>query len=194
MKNINSIIMKRLLPPAITVLCLFMVQSVASAQEQFGNTLNAGLGIGGHSGYSRYAGQSLPVFSLNYELDVARSFTLAPFVSFYTYTNRYFWSNKHYTYRETVIPVGVKGMYYFDELFKADSEWDFYAGASLGFAIVSARWESGYDGDRNYFNRGGSAFLDIHVGAEYHFNPKLGLFLDLSSGVSTIGLAFHQSK
>jgi hypothetical protein len=31
----------------------------------------------------------------------------------------------------------------------------------------------------------------LHVGAEYHLSRKVGLFLDLSTGVSTLGLAFH---
>jgi hypothetical protein len=34
-------------------------------------------------------------------------------------------------------------------------------------------------------------FLDLHLGAEYHLNNRVGLFLDLSTGVSTIGLAIH---
>jgi len=37
-------------------------------------------------------------------------------------------------------------------------------------------------------------FLNIHIGAEYHINKKVGVFLDLSSGVSTIGLAIHGVK
>jgi len=186
----------------IILLFLFSVVSINSfAQrgnngEKFGKTLNLGLGIGGYSGYYGYVGHSLPVLNINYEFDVANSFTLAPFASFYTYTNSYYWGNnkypyKYYNYRETVIPIGIKGTYYFDRIFEANSNWDFYLAGSLGFAIVNSSWDTDYYGDKNYYHNGNSLFLDIHAGAEYHFNNHIGMFLDLSSGVSTIGLAFH---
>jgi hypothetical protein len=186
--------MKRSLVITITLLCLFAVQHSVSAQEHYGKTLNLGIGVGGYAGYSRYAGHSLPVFNINYEFDVARNFTLAPSVSFYTYSNNYYWSNDYYSYSEIVIPVGVKGSYYFDELFDAGNAWDFYAAGSLGVAIVNATWDARYQGDRDHFHSGSSIFLDIHAGAEYHFSSKLGVFLDLSTGVSTVGLALHSSK
>jgi hypothetical protein len=186
--------MKRLLIFTITLLSLALNAFDASAQEKYGRTLNLGLGVGGHSGFSRYAGKLLPVFNINYEFDLFRNFTLAPFASFYTYSDKYTWSNTDYTYRETVIPVGLKGSYYFDELFGANSKWDFYAAGSLGFAIVNAHWDAAYDGDRDHFHSGSAFFMDVHAGAEYHFNSKVGAFLDLSSGISTIGIAFHQSQ
>ena len=168
----------------------------AQAQDKYGNTLNIGLGIGGYSGYYSYTGSSVPVINLNYELDVAKNFTIAPFVSFYTLSRNYFWGNnntiyRNYTYRETVIPIGIKGSYYFDNFLKANPKWDFYLAGSVGFAIVNRRWDDGYGGDKNYFNDAQPIILDLHIGTEYHFNNKVGAFLDLSSGVSTIGLSFH---
>lgn len=185
--------MKRLLllPALISIFCIS-----GFAQEKYGRALNLGLGIGGYSGYYGYVGRTLPVLNINYEFDVAENFTLAPFISFYTYTNRYYWGNnnypyRYYTYTETVVPVGLKGAYYFDKLLHANSKWDFYLAGSLGFSIVNSTWDSDYYGDKNYYNRGNSLFMDFHIGAEYHFNDRLGAFLDLSSGVSTIGLAIH---
>jgi len=153
--------------------------------ENYGGTLNLGLGIGGYSGYYGYIGHSLPVFHINYEFDMSHNFTLAPFVTFYTY------HYDNYYYRETVIPLGVKGTYYLDQLLNANSDWDFYVAGSLGFVIVNRSWDNNYNGDRTIYHDAGPLFLDAHVGAEYHLNNRLGLFLDLSSGVSTIGLAFH---
>jgi hypothetical protein len=166
------------------------------AQEKFGGTLNLGLGLGGYAGYYRYAGHTIPVFAINYEFNTAPNFTLAPFASIYTFSDDYYWGNnnnpdRYYRYNETVIPIGVKGTYYFDSILNASSKWDFYLGASLGFALVHARWEDGYNGDKNYYHGGSNLFLDLHIGTEYHFNNRLGAFLDLSSGVSTIGLAIH---
>jgi len=167
----------------------------SSGGEKFSG-LNLGLGIGGYSGYYGYIGRTLPVFHVDYEFDVAKNFTLAPFASLYSYTNEYYWGDKNYPYRyyayhETVIPVGVKGTYYFDQLLKANSKWDFYLAGSLGFAIVSSHWEGDYYGDKNYYHHGSPLFLDLHIGAEYHVSSRIGIFLDLSTGVSTVGLAIH---
>lgn len=179
--------MKHLVIITVAVLSLFIFNVNASAQEQYDKTLNIGLGLGGYSGYSGYAGHSLPVIAINYEFNVARQFTLAPFISFYTYAGKY----DNYTYREYVVPVGVKGTYYFDNLLNAGSAWDFYGAGSLGFAFVNSQWDTGYNGDKQYFNKGNALFLDLHIGAEYHFNSKVGMFLDLSSGISTLGVAIH---
>ncbi len=193
--------MKKIILTTIVLFVAFTFNSYAqnvhhNYPEKYGNTLNVGVGIGGYYGYYGYIGRSLPVVNINYEFDVAKNFTLAPFISFSSYRNTYYWGNKDYPYRyyyykETVVPIGVKGTYYFDEILHAGPKWDFYLGASLGVAIVNSRWENGYYGDTKYYRRGSPLFLDIHVGTEYHFNNKVGAFLDLSSGVSTIGLAIH---
>ncbi|CAN5422045.1 hypothetical protein BH10BAC1_BH10BAC1_02340 [soil metagenome] len=165
--------------------------------EKFGNTLNLGAGIG----YYGYVGHSVPFGTLNYEFDVARNFTLAPFAGIYSYQNTYYWgdpkfsksdpSYRYYSYRATAIPVGVKGTYYFDQLFRAGPKWDFYAAGSLGFVFRKVVWENGYYGDKRVYQSTSPLYLDAHVGAEYHMTQKAGIFLDLSSGVSTFGFAIH---
>jgi hypothetical protein len=171
----------------ILLLLLFTgMQFSSQAQAKYGKTLNVGVGIG----YYGYIGHSLPVLHFNYELDAAKNFTLAPFISFYSYRNNYNRKSGYYYYRETVVPIGVKGTYYFDSLLKADSKWDFYLAGSLGFAIRSVSWHRDYDDD-HYYRGGTPLYLDLHIGTEYHISNKVGLFLDLSTGVSTLGLAFH---
>jgi len=116
---------------------------------------------------------------------VARNFTLAPFVSFYTYRNE----NEYY--RETIIPIGVKGTYYLDQALNAGAAWDFYLAGSLGFALRTARWDDGYPDNGTYYQDVSPLILDLHLGAEYHLSNSVGLFLDLSTGVSTLGLSFR---
>jgi len=165
----------------------------SSSGEKFGKTLNLGLGIG----YYGYIGGATPVFHINYEFDVAKNFTIAPFITFYTYSRSYYWGGnknfppRYYSYRETVIPIGAKGTYYFDDLLKASPKWDFYLAGSLGFAIVNSSWENGYEGDQNVYHRASALYFDFHIGTEYHFNSHRGAFRDLSTGISTIGLAIH---
>jgi len=176
-----------------TCILLFVWGTTILAQEKpsfdkYGKTLNLGLGIG----YYGYAGRSMPVLHLDYEIDVAKSFTLAPFISFFSYRNDYSYSNNNrYYYHETVVPIGLKGSYYFDDLLKANANWDFYLAGSIGFAFRTTSWENGYNGNRKDYNGASPLFLDLHLGTEYHFNRKLGAFLDLSTGVSTIGLTIH---
>lgn len=171
------------------ILALTIIGTTTFAQKNYssqgyGHTLNLGLGIGGYYGYYHYAGHSLPVFNINYEFDVARNFTLAPFATFWTYRN------DHDHYRESIIPVGVKGTYYLDQALNAGSAWDFYLAGSLGFAIVRSTWDDGYSGE-TYYHNVSPLFLDLHVGTEYHLSNRVGLFLDLSTGVSTLGLSFR---
>lgn len=170
------------------------ITSVNPSYEKYGKTLNLGVGIG----YYGYIGRALPVATLNFEFDLARHFTLAPFIGLYSYRNSYYWGNpgkdapyRYYTYRETAVPVGVKGSYYFDKLFRANEKWDFYASGSVGFVFRSVTWESGYYGDTYVRKSASPLYLDAHFGAEYHMTRKAGLFLDLSTGVSTFGFAFH---
>lgn len=164
----------------------------ASLSEKFGNTLNLAVGIG----YYRYVGHSTPVFHADFEFEVAKNLTLAPFITYYSYQNYYYWGNpkypyKDYYYRQTVIPVGVKCSYYFDQLLQAGPKWDFYLAGSLGFTIRTTRWENGYYGETTIKNGSSGLYLDIHAGTEYHLSNKLGLFLDLSTGISTFGLGIH---
>ena len=179
----------------IIVLIATLISFDSKAQESYGNTLNLGAGFG----YYGYVGRSLPVLHANYELAVAKNFTLAPFITLYSYSNQYYWGNgnknypyRYYSYRETVIPVGLKATYYLDDLLRANSKWDFYLGASLGFAFRSVSWDGDYYGDRYAYHNNNRPFVNLHAGAEYHVSSKLGLLLDLSSGVSTVGIAIHQ--
>lgn len=188
---------KRLLMAAAIISVAFTTQAqqttpVSVQAEKYGNVLNLGMGIG----YYSYVGHSTPVIHVDYEFDVARNFTLAPFINYYSYTNYNYWGDPHYPYRyysykETVIPMGVKGTYYFDKLLNANKKWDFYLAGSLGFVVRKTTWEDGYYGQTTVNTGSGPLFLDFHVGAEYHLTRKAGLFLDLSTGVSTLGVGIH---
>ncbi|MGJ8661346.1 MAG: hypothetical protein ACSHXL_04865 [Bacteroidota bacterium] len=172
---------------AIILLFLVSLTSYTQAQEKFGNTANLGLGVG----YYGYLGPTVPALNFNYEFDVAKNFTLAPFVSLWSYYDRgYYYKGYKYGYRNTIVPIGVKAYYYFDQLVNLDSKFDLYLGLSLGYNLGFGRWDRGYDGPR-YSPRYNPLYFDIHLGSEYHFNDKLGIYLDLSTGLSTLGLAIH---
>lgn len=186
--------MKKLI--ALTTFLLMIFQFNSYGQEKYGKSLNLGIGLGGHYGYYEYVGNLIPVLHIDYEFDVVKNLTLAPFLNIHTYTKSHYWGNpnnsyKNYNYRETGVAMGVKGAYYFDELLKAGSNWDFYLANSLGFVAVYSHWDDDYDGDRDYYRRPNPLFFDMHIGAEYHIHNRIGLFLDLSTGASTFGIAIH---
>jgi hypothetical protein len=177
--------------------CVVSISTTIAAQKRmpnssaYGKTLNVGIGLGGYAGYYGYVGRTLPVININYEFDVANYFTLAPFLTAYSYSNRYKFSNNYYNYRQTVIPIGIKGTYYLDRVLQANKNWDFYAAGSIGFAYVNTSWDANYPGNKNYYANGNALFLDLHAGAEYHINNRTGVYLDLSTGVTTLGLSFR---
>lgn len=47
------------------------------------------------------------------------------------------------------------------------------------------------NGSRNIYKSTSPLHLAGHIGAEYYINEKTWIFFDLSSGVSTFGLAVH---
>jgi len=171
-----------------------LFHSPASSQERYGKTLNLGVGFGGHYGYYRYVGNSLPILNINYEFDAGRNFTLAPFVNIHSYSRTRKWDGSNYYYRETGFSIGMKGTYYFDELVNARPKWDFYVAGSVGFMAIVSRWDAGYDGDKDYYRRHRPLFLDFHLGAEYHVNNRLGIFFEFSTGVSSLGIAIHSIR
>src|SRR5690606_29145260 len=108
------------------VVFFFSTLSIFAQSEKFGKTLNLGIGVG----YYGYINRNVPVLHADIEFDVANNFTLAPSISFFSYRNTYYWGNnknpyKYYNYSQTIVPVGVKGTYYFDKLLLANSKWDF---------------------------------------------------------------------
>lgn len=182
---------------ALSVL-LMLCMGICSSQEKkpaeyYGNSLNAGIGYT----YYRYVGYSVPVWRADYELQMDHHLTVAPFISMYSYSSQYIWGDppttefRTYDYDETVIPLGIKVTRYFDDLLLAGPKWDFYASGSLGYIIRNRTWEAGYTGRKDIEPGTGPMYLDFHLGAEYHLTRSLGLQLDISTGMSTFGLAFH---
>lgn len=182
--------MIKITPYRLTIICLVFsglsVANDAGAQsnikdEKYGKTFNIGIGSGiGNYGYAFYA---TPAVYLDYEFDIIRTLTLAPFVTLYHYKNDF--------YQERVIPVGLKATCYFDQIVKAHARWDFYLASSLGFAFRELVWKNGFTPEPNTHYGPGALYLVLSIGSEYHINKKLGAYIDLSNGISTTGLSIH---
>ncbi len=177
------------------LLVLLSAMEELKAGEQYGKTLNFGLGS---SWYGHYR---VPVnmLHLNYEFDVAKQVTIAPFISYYIHNYGGYYAHPRFSYRtyryyETLIPIGVKGNFYLDDAIHLNKQWDMYLGASLGAGIIRTSRTVVYDNDkyvyRNVYGGTTPLFLDIHLGGRYHINERVGVFLDLSTAISSIGLSF----
>lgn len=123
--------------------------------------VNIGLGMG-------YYG-SIPVMA-DFEFGIIPEITVGPTVGFGV---GHGWFS-----------IGAKGRYYFDHLINADSKFDLYGGASLNLAVVKGNDEGRYGG-------GVGLMPDVHIGGRYHFAKNLSGLLELSSGVSSIGVSFR---
>jgi hypothetical protein len=132
---------------------LFGFSGSAFAQENHGGALNAFVKFGSDSR-----------IGANYEIQVAKNFTVAP---------------------EVVIPfdfdyfvLGARADYYFDSLLKLPTEWDIYAGVDTGIIVNG---EDSFD-------------INIHAGVEYKFTEHWGILGEFGGGTSStggIGVAYH---
>lgn len=156
--------------------------------EDFGHTFNIGLGPG-------FLGRSLvysPFLYFDYEIEAAPDFTVAPFIGFSTYrSNPQTFGSNYYYYRGTIVPIGAKATYYFDDILELPYRWDLWAAGSVGFTYIKKVWENGYTGSVGEIPGVRPLFLSLHIGTEYHITDAVGIYVDLSTKASVIGVGLH---
>lgn len=99
------------------------------------------------------------IIGANYEIPVHKNITIAPGLG----TNFDLdWLN-----------IGVKGNYYFDNLFGiSNTSWDVYGGANAGYSV--------YMGDNK--NDKSDIGFGLQVGGRWFWNDKWGLYLEIGGG------------
>lgn len=74
--------------------------------------------------------------------------------------------------------IGVKGNYYFDNLFEITNDaWDVYGGAGIGYAF---RIGDEFDNDGNKYDD--DLDIGLHVGGRWFWNDRWGLYLEIGGG------------
>ncbi len=126
--------------------------------------LNAGVG---------FSGWGIPVY-VGFDYGVHPDITIGAEASFRSYNETWVGTK----YRHTIFGLLGNGNYHFNNLLNIPSNWDLYAGLSLGFYFWSS--SSDYPGDRT-----SGLGLAAQIGGRYYFNEKFGLNLELGGG--TIG-------
>lgn len=168
----------------VSVFILFFMvatNSFAQFNPYTDNTKLVTVGVGA-------SGWGIPVF-VRYEMPVADNITVGGDFSFQSKSEKY----ASYKWNHTIVGLNGRGSYHFNELLNASDEWDFYAGATLGYYI----WNTKYDGSGSfdYTGSGSGGFsLGAHVGARYFVNENLGITAEAGGGSvlagGTIGVTF----
>ncbi len=179
MNLLNKIKMKNKVIVLLSVFTLFFTNASFAQFEPLSDgakMLSAGVGA---------TGWGIPVY-VRYEQGIAKNFTLGGGLSYQSYRERY--SNSKW--RHTIFGVNIRGSYHFNELFNANSDWDFYAGGSVGFYSWNTKWDDtgtqyDYDGRGN-----GGMSLGGHVGARYFVNEKIALNAEVGGGSVISGGTF----
>lgn len=136
-----------------------------------------------------FSGWGIPIFA-RYEHPVADNITVGGTISFQTHGETY----GSYKWKHTITGLNARGSYHFNEILNAPDEWDFYAGASLGYFI----WNTKYDGPGTTFDYGGSGSggfsVGAHVGARYFVSEKIAVGIEGGGGSvlsgGTLGVTF----
>lgn len=100
------------------------------------------------------------LIGINYEIPVHKDITIAPGIG----TN----------FDLDWINIGVKGNYYFDNVFGiSDDAWDVYGGVNAGYSI--------YNGDDD-FDNDSDINLGLQIGGRWFWNDKWGVYVELAGG------------
>lgn len=174
MKTMKKVLMSFILSAAI------IIGANAQAPLYVGGTqVNAGFG---------FSGWGLPVF-VGLDYGIAENFTIGGEISFRVYDNT--WSDAGW--KHTIITMAGNGNYHFNSIMNIPSNWDFYAGLSIGYSV----WNTKYEAEGNapdYNGTGGSGlFLTGQVGGRYFFNDNIGINIEFGGGTvagGKIGVTF----
>ncbi len=169
----------------LLLLAASMVSTSAVAQTTMFHEkdmlISAGIGFGG---YGYYGGSpSPPIFGM-FEMGVAPKISVGAMVGYSGSSEDFGWGKYSYSY----IPFTIRGSYHFLE---GQKNMDAYAGAGLGFSIVSSSAEYKDPALQQFAYAttasGSYMYFDLHVGGRYFFSPKFAALAEI--GYSALGFA-----
>jgi hypothetical protein len=178
--------MKKIL--AIALVVAVLVPALAFSQNAYTTkdmNVSAGIGIGT---FGYFGSSTLPPIFVGFDMAVPSihpKVSLGGVVAYSGSSEDLYWAKYSYKY----IVIAARGSYHFLE---NNKNIDAYAGAGLGFNIVSSSAEAkaGYKDLTGFAYSVGSSwlFFDAHAGARYYFSPKFGVEAELGYGISILHL------
>jgi hypothetical protein len=181
--------MKRILAVlTVVIVVTALLVSVSNAQSKKGESvITAGLGLG-YPG--AYGSAGMPPIFVAFDHAFAPNISGGGIVSYST--SSYSWGVNDYKWSYSYIFVGARGAYHFADQIKDLKNMDLYGGLTLGYHIVSAKFD-GRDEHLVAYNAGGSYFgFGIFVGGRYYFSPKFAATAELGYdiGILKIGVSY----
>lgn len=175
----------------VTLLLISFSSYNASAQEiekgQF--LLSPFLGLGYY-----YAGSGFAAtIGVNGEYAFTDEISGGGYLAYTRWSHDYGYSGNNYDYSYNFIDFGVRASYHFAKLLRVSNDkFDPYAGAFLGYVASSNDYDgpaAGYDDDAY----GSDVRPGIYAGARYFFQPNIGVFGEVSIGLTPIsgGVTFR---
>ena len=149
---------------------LFFAVATESAQgtlEQNNVQINAGIGI---------SSWGIPVI-VGVDYGIARDFTIGAEASYRSKKETWY----IYEWKHSVFSISANGNYHFNRILRLPSEFDLYAGLSLGYY----HWTTKYVGDGSYEYSGNvfSPFgIAAQIGGRYFFTKNFGINLEAGGG------------
>ncbi len=149
------------------ILFIFVASAIAQSPLSKGSKqLNAGLG---------FSGWGVPIY-VGMDFGVYQDITVGGEVSFRSNNEKFPGGN----FRSSIFGISGNGNYHFNSLLEVPSQWDIYAGLSLGYYI----WTT----SSNYPGNGASGIgLDAQVGGRYFFKNNFGVNLEFGGGNTSTG-------
>lgn len=155
--------------------CLLFFVSALYAQaplEKGGAQLNAGLG---------FSTWGVPVY-VGADFGIHPAITIGPKLSYRKYNDKFLGGE----YSQSLTVISFNGNYHFNELLNLTSQWNVYAGLSLGYYIWSdVKWNN--NSNAAFGGEATGLGLDLQVGGRYFFNDKWALNLELGGGTGSGG-------
>jgi outer membrane immunogenic protein len=157
----------------IIVFTLCLTSAMAQGSLEKGKAqLNAGFG---------FSTWGVPIY-VGVDFGVHEDITVGGQLSYRNYAHSYVGDR----YSQSLTVIGVNGNYHFNRILELPSEFDLYAGVTLGYYVWSdVRWKN-----NNQVVYGGEASglgADIQVGGRYFFNDHFGINLELGGGTGAAG-------
>ncbi len=162
--------MKKLLTlAALFVFVLGASQTFAQGYKQGDNLLNVGIGLN-----SYYSG-GIPI-GASFEHGFTDVISAGANLDYFSHTYAV-------GYKFSIIYIGVRGSYHFNELLNIQNDKvDLYAGLGLGYR--NFKWsDSAFNGLAGSYGSG--AYFTGFVGGRYYFTDAVGGFVELGGGGST---------
>jgi len=149
---------------------LFFAVATASAQgtlEQNNVQINAGIGI---------SSWGIPVI-VGVDYGIARDFTIGAEASYRSKKETWY----IYEWKHSVFSISANGNYHFNRILRLPSEFDLYAGLSLGYYHWTTKYvgEGSYEYSGNVFSPFG---ISAQIGGRYFFTKNLGINLEGGGG------------